>query len=775
MAQVEFQMNGIITVIQCTENQKMDEICNAYITKAEIKNKEIYFSYDGKVGSQFNKNLTFIEMANSIDKQRKKMNILVLELNADNNDDNKIIKSKNIICPECNENIKMKIENYKIHLFGCKNKHEFKNILFKDFEKTQLINLENIKCDVCKENNKSNTYENKLYKCCKCNINLCPLCKNNHDNAHDISDYDKIKYICLKHNEAFSSYCKTCQENLCILCEEVHSEHENILLRKMILDKKELLIKLQELKNSINMFNNNIDKIIEVLNDIKGNIEKKYEIKENQIIEILNSVKINIEKYYQIQEYLINNYEKNERNYEILYNINEIFNNNVLDDINNINNNDNNLNKFNLIVNIYNQMNQIEQNINMKNEIKLIVRIGKRDVNKDIFFLDNSHGKIYTVGKKDGEEHHHDFLKELNESNVELYINNKKYKYQKYFKPEKEGDYEILLKFNILMKDCSFMFYKCVNIINIDLSLFNAQNVTNVSYMFYDCGRLTNLDLSSFNSQNVTNISRMFQYCSNLININLSSFNTQKVTDMSSLFSSCSKLTNIDLSSFNTQNVINMSWMFDGCSNLTNLDLSSFNTQKVTNMSWMFDGCSKLTNINLSSFNTQNVTSMTLMFKGCANLENIDLSSFNTKNVESMQAMFSDCCKLTAIDLSSFNTQNVNSMDDMFRGCSNLINLDLSPFNTQNVTGMACMFYKCSNLTSINLSSFNTQKVTTWQSMFDSCSKLTTIDLSSFNTQNDVITHCMFENCPNLKEIKMDKTLYEKIEYMLDKNIVKLI
>jgi len=33
----------------------------------------------------------------------------------------------------------------------------------------------------------------------------------------------------------------------------------------------------------------------------------------------------------------------------------------------------------------------------------------------------------------------------------------------------------------------------------------------------------------------------------------------------------------------------------------------------------------------------------------------------------------------------------------------------------------------------------------------------------------------MFENCPNLKEIKMNKNLFEKIEYMLDKNIVKLI
>ena len=111
MDQVEFQFNGIITVIQCTKNQKMNEICNAFISKAEIKDKEIYFTYEGKVVSKINNNLTFIEMANSIDKQRKKMNILVLDLNNDNDSNKKIIKSKNRLCPECHENIKMKIEN----------------------------------------------------------------------------------------------------------------------------------------------------------------------------------------------------------------------------------------------------------------------------------------------------------------------------------------------------------------------------------------------------------------------------------------------------------------------------------------------------------------------------------------------------------------------------------------------------------------------------------------------------------------------------------------
>ena len=79
MASVEFQYNGTMTVIQCQENQKMKEICNNFIIKSKIKENEIYYFYDGKAGLQFNKELTFIQMANSLDKTRKKMSVLVYE------------------------------------------------------------------------------------------------------------------------------------------------------------------------------------------------------------------------------------------------------------------------------------------------------------------------------------------------------------------------------------------------------------------------------------------------------------------------------------------------------------------------------------------------------------------------------------------------------------------------------------------------------------------------------------------------------------------------
>ena len=63
-----------------------------------------------------------------------------------------------------------------------------------------MINLKNIICNICKERNKSDTYNNEFYKCYECNINICPLCKSKHNNEHNIINYDKVHYICNKHD-----------------------------------------------------------------------------------------------------------------------------------------------------------------------------------------------------------------------------------------------------------------------------------------------------------------------------------------------------------------------------------------------------------------------------------------------------------------------------------------------------------------------------------------------------------------------------------------------
>ena len=49
----------------------------------------------------------------------------------------------------------------------------------------------------------------------------------NHDNSHNIINYNDKNYICRKHNEKFVKYCKECKENICMLCQNEHKNHDN--------------------------------------------------------------------------------------------------------------------------------------------------------------------------------------------------------------------------------------------------------------------------------------------------------------------------------------------------------------------------------------------------------------------------------------------------------------------------------------------------------------------------------------------------------------------
>ena len=220
-------------------------------------------------------------------------------------------------------------------------------------------------------------------------------------------------------------------------------------------------------------------------------------------------------------------------------------------------------------LNLYCENNSIMGNNNTlknKNEIKITLKIEKTDINKEIYFLDNTNEYL-----EKNEISPHSKLSELNQSNTELFINEIQYKYQKFFIPPVEGNFDIKLKFNNYMKDCSYMFYYCRNIISIDCSCFQTHKVTNMSKMFSYCTNLNEIDLSNFNTENVTNMSYMFSYCGNLKKINLSSFNTKNINDMSFMFCCCNKLSYIDISSFVASPYLNNESMFDRCYKINKL------------------------------------------------------------------------------------------------------------------------------------------------------------------------------------------------------------
>lgn len=56
----------------------------------------------------------------------------------------------------------------------------------------------------------------------------------------------------------------------------------------------------------------------------------------------------------------------------------------------------------------------------------------------------------------------------------------------------------------IRVKDCYNMFYKCIGVTSLNLSMFDTSEVKNMDYMFYNCDSLTTLDISSFDMSNVT-------------------------------------------------------------------------------------------------------------------------------------------------------------------------------------------------------------------------------------------------------------------------------
>ena len=104
-------------------------------------------------------------MANKEDKERKQMDILVVENT--NTEKDLIVHSKEMICPQCGKYILMDINNYKISLYGCENGHTKNDILLNEFENTQLINFSKITCDICGKK-RSNIFENEMDRCINC-------------------------------------------------------------------------------------------------------------------------------------------------------------------------------------------------------------------------------------------------------------------------------------------------------------------------------------------------------------------------------------------------------------------------------------------------------------------------------------------------------------------------------------------------------------------------------------------------------------------------------
>ena len=352
MSEITFIYKGNEILIPCTNGEKMKELMERLSNKINISKNDIYGLYNGKILDEEMK-----EDQIRKDENNKKI-ILIYEYDKSTIINN-VIKSNEVICPKCKENCLIKIENYKIILYNCKDNHET-TLSMNEYEESQKINISNVICNKCNIKNKGNTFNNEFYKCLNCNMNICPLCKSSHDKGHsplcksshdkghNIIKYDDKSYLCNQHGASFFGYCNDCKKNICSICDEEHSNHDIITYGKIIKDRNKILDNNTLLRNDINIFNNVV----------------------REIINKLNIVIKNFEIYLEINKNIIDNINNKNRNYELLSNIMNINNNDIHDDIKNIiNEKDINI-QLNNIMNIYNLMTIKSQNNIIKKKIK---------------------------------------------------------------------------------------------------------------------------------------------------------------------------------------------------------------------------------------------------------------------------------------------------------------------------------------------------------------------------------------------------------------------
>jgi len=393
MAKVLFNYNGHDIAIQCDIKDKFKDIIKKFFIKSQIKDdNNLYFLYDG---NKIDENLTLEQSINKTDKEKKELIILV----EDQPEESLLLlknkyKTEDILCPTCGENILLRIKDYKINLYNCKNGHNIENILLSQFENTKYVESSNTLCGICKKKNINNSYNNKIYRCPSCQINLCPLCKSSHDKNHKLIDFKERNLRCNHHNEDYIIYCTKCKLNICMVCENEHKEHNIVYFGDIFTDKEKIKNDINEIKSYIEKFNGEIENIISKLNEIKDNIEI----------------------YFNICNEVVNDYENKKRNYQILMNIKELekYKSDLFKDIDKIINEDNIIDKFNDIMNIGYKMNN-QNNIKKSEKDKRIEKLNNQIVTLENNIKENNE-KI-----KDFNDKNDNLKKELENKNIEIF------------------------------------------------------------------------------------------------------------------------------------------------------------------------------------------------------------------------------------------------------------------------------------------------------------------------------------------------------------------
>ena len=109
MIEIEFNYNQVITNIKAKIEDPFQDVINKFLQKSLLEPDSVNFFVNGNV---INPNESVERHMNNLDKEYKKMKILVtMAIQDDPNTEQVIIKSKDIICPQCKEPCRISIDN----------------------------------------------------------------------------------------------------------------------------------------------------------------------------------------------------------------------------------------------------------------------------------------------------------------------------------------------------------------------------------------------------------------------------------------------------------------------------------------------------------------------------------------------------------------------------------------------------------------------------------------------------------------------------------------
>ena len=142
LAKAEFLYDGSKIIILCNEDNKLERIIQKFCSKIQKNQSDLCFLYGGKI---IDMNLTFTELANSLDKKRLMISIIVTDCEKDDNSillkeikklKEQLAKGQNII-----ENQKKEIEElkYKVTLTKSEGMTQINSLMKIIEEKDQLI------------------------------------------------------------------------------------------------------------------------------------------------------------------------------------------------------------------------------------------------------------------------------------------------------------------------------------------------------------------------------------------------------------------------------------------------------------------------------------------------------------------------------------------------------------------------------------------------------------------------------------------------------------